>query len=468
MPLLTRMCRMTVRATVVATLAMLASLGTAAADDLRPATTKQTYGVSERAVAAARSYRPEDEFTATWQRADALKVASDATNTTPRIPESFPTIEPSVWQWDTWPLTGLDTKPLKYQGWHVIFSLVAQRSKVGYGDRHWAARIGYYYSRDGHAWKYGGQLMPEGWGIGCMEWAGSTVHTGGSTIKAVYTTVGEQRGPACPTAPPYDTTQRLATSTGQIHADSRGVWFTGFRSHTVVAEPDGRWYQTETQGTPPYDYAFRDPFVFRDPKDGKVYATFEGNSGGVAGTHECTARDLGHLPRGHVVPDEARNFTGNIGLMRATNAALTRWELLPPLLSANCVNRQTERPHLVIKNDRYYLFTISHAFTYAPGLTGPDGVYGFVGPSLRSAYKPLNGSALVLGNPPDAPEQNYSHNVLPNGMVQSFIDQVPRAGGGTIPGGTLAPTLQLDLRGSNTYLTRVLPYGYLPALASVR
>lgn len=436
--------------------------------DLKPskkvAATKQTRGLSAAKVAATRSYNPTANFTATWKRADALKVRMDQTNTAPLIPENFPVISDKVWQWDTWPLTGLDTKPITYKGWHVIFSLVAPRD-IPFGDRHWVARIGYYYSKDGRAWTYGGQLMDEARGIGCMEWAGTTIMTGSNNVQQFYTTVGEQRGGStCRTSPPFDVEQRLAVSNGKIEADSKGVWFTGFRSHTVIAEPDGTYYQTESQGTAPYEYAFRDPFIFTNPKDKKTYAVFEGNTGGVTGTYDCTKRDLGDLPPGHQdVPADAANYTGNIGLMVATNAARTKWKLLPPLLSANCVNRQTERPHVVFHDGLSYLFTISHGFTYAPGLTGPDGVYGFVGPSLRSDYKPMNASGLVLGNPPEAPEQNYSHEVMPNLLVQSFIDQVPTANGNK-PGGTLAPTLELDLDGGNSYLKRVLPYGYIPAM----
>jgi levansucrase len=47
-------------------------------------------------------------------------------------------------------MTGLDTKPVSYKGWHVIFSLTAPRD-VPFGDRHWWARIGYFYSRDGQS-----------------------------------------------------------------------------------------------------------------------------------------------------------------------------------------------------------------------------------------------------------------------------------------------------------------------------
>jgi levansucrase len=137
------------------------------------------------------------------------------------------------------------------------------------------------------------------------------------------------------------------------------------------------------------------------------------------------------------------------------------------LLSANCVNQQTERPHLVIKDGAYHLFTISHEGTFAPGVTGPDGLYGFVGSSLRSDYEPLNASGLVLGNPAEAPKQQYSEYVMPNWLVESFIETIPLADGGERFGGTLAPTLRLQVEGANTYLVERLGYGFIPALRNV-
>ena len=82
------------------------------------------------------------------------------------------------------------------------------------------------------------------------------------------------------------------------------------------------------------------------------------------------------MPADHVVPADSKYYTGNIGLMKLTSTGgndFSDWELLPPLLSAKCTNQQTERPHLVVKDGQYYLWTISHKFTFAPGLTGPDG-----------------------------------------------------------------------------------------------
>jgi levansucrase len=411
------------------------------------------------AAAAIAQYAPQDNFTATWTRADALKVRQDPTNTSPLIPLDFPIMTDQVWIWDTWPLTNLSTNVITYNGWHVIFSLTAPRN-IGFNDRHFVARIGFFYSRDGMSWTWGGLLFPEGYALGVRQWAGSAILTAGNTVQVFYTASGHDNTP-----PPAatDLLQRLATATGQIHSDDRSVWFTGFRNHSIIAEADGRLYQTlEQSAGGPIIYAFRDPFVFRNPADDKTYILFEGNTPGRVGEYRCQPRDLGPLPPGHVVPPESNLYTGNIGLAEAMTSNLRRFRLLPPILSANCVNQQLERPHFVFRDGMVRLFTISHMFTYAPGLTGPDGVYGFIGPSIRSDYRPLNGSALVLGNPESQPNQQYSHYVMPNLLVESFIDTM-RTPNGPLSGGTLAPTLRLEFRDSNTYVVEQLGYGYIPA-----
>ncbi len=405
----------------------------------------------------SRQYSADDDYTAVWSRADALKLRQDRTNTAPRVSPDFPVISDKVWQWDTWPLTKLDTKTATYKGWHVIFALTAPRS-VPFGDRHWYAKIGYYYSRDAKSWKYGGDLFQPGTAFGSRQWAGSAALVG-DKVYSFYTASGRDNGGV----DPNDPLQRLAMASGRIHADKTHVWFDEFRNHRIIAEPDGKMYQTMAQSqSGPIIYAFRDPFVFRDPRDRKIHILFEGNTGGAAGSYRCTERDIGDVPSGHEVPEDSKYYTGNIGLATADSDSMGNWRLQPPLLSANCVNQQTERPHLVVRNGKYYLFTISHKFTFAPGLSGWDGLYGFVGPSLRSDYKPLNASALVLGNPEDAPTQQYSHYVMPNGLVESFIDTVPTANGGTRFGGTLARTLVLSLKGDKTYLTKQLGYGFIP------
>jgi levansucrase len=420
------------------------------------------------APAAAQQYDPEDHVTTPWTRAQALKVRLDPTNTKPPIPPDFPVMTDEVWVWDTWPLTNLGTRPVSYKGWNVIFSLVAPRT-LGFNDRHEVATIGYFFSRDAKSWEYGGTIFPRGTARGARQWAGSAVITG-SEVNLFYTASGDNENPPVPD-PNWlqNANQRIAHASATIQADEDGVWFAGqnFRNSRIIAEADGRLYQTEEQAVgAPNIMAFRDPFVFRDPADDQVYMLFEGNSAGQAGTHTCGPREIGHVPPGHEVPPDANLYHGNIGLARATSANLRQWELLPPLVSANCVNAQTERPHLVIQDGDYYLFTISHTFTYAPGVTGPDGVYGWLGESLRSNYQPLNASALVLGNPADQPFQAYSEYVMPNWLVEAFIDRVPTPQGER-SGGTLAPTLRLHVEGSNTYVVEQLDYGFIPAMANV-
>lgn len=439
------------------------------------------------------AYDPFDDFTMRWTRADALQILEQSrTNvppgenslpeqlTMPDIPVDFPVMRArdgrQVWVWDTWPLTDARGNQYSYNGWTVIFSLTAD-PYAGYtfDDRHWHARIGYWYRRasapQDAPWTYGGHLFPDGASPGQAEWSGSTRIFSGNSVTAFYTAT---------TTEPKPNTAKIVSTPGQIHSNATGIWFTGFRRHTVLLEPDGEWYQTGPQN--PF-FSFRDPFTFRDPQHpGRTFMVFEGNTGGVRGEYRCTAADLGDSGED---PDEvtasgANYQLANIGLAVATNRALTRWSFLPPILSANCVNDQTERPQFVIRKIdgewKYYLYTISHDFTFAAGVRGPDGVYGFVGDGIRSDFEPLNGGGLVLGNPTDLnllstdllqnPRQfqAYSHYVMPGGLVESFIDNVEGR-----RGGTLAPTVKVDVDGTETAVDRsvgaggLLGYGLIPA-----
>ncbi|GAA4742144.1 hypothetical protein GCM10023350_28630 [Nocardioides endophyticus] len=155
-----------------------------------------------------------------------------------------------------------------------------------------------------------------------------------------------------------------------------GVWFTGFNRVRDLLQADGQWYQTGAQN--PF-YNFRDPFTFQDPRyPNKTFMVFEGNSAGQRGSRSCTNQDLGYRPGDpHAEDLETVMDTGailqmaNIGLAVADNRQLTKWHFLPPILSANCVTDQTERPQIYLQGGKYYLFTISHRGTFASGIDGP-------------------------------------------------------------------------------------------------
>ncbi|SER43924.1 levansucrase [Azotobacter beijerinckii] len=455
----------------------------------------------EPTVHTQEAFAPEGTFTAKWTRADArqIKRMSDpravsrqssmpAEYTMPNVPQDFPDMSnEQVWVWDSWPLTDANANQYSVNGQEIIFSLVADRNLV-FDERHVFAKIGYFYRPAGipanlrpanGGWTYGGLVFDEGVTGQIFEdqsyshqtqWSGSARIFPGGEIKLFFTDVAFYRDAAGKDIKPYD--PKIALSVGKVHANKEGVKFTGFDKVIPLLSADGTYYQTGEQN--PY-FNFRDPFTFEDPAHpGETFMVFEGNSAMPRESATCSAEDLGYRegdPYAETVEQvNASGATyqiGNIGLAKAKNADLTEWEFLPPILSANCVTDQTERPQIYMKDGKYYLFTISHRGTYAAGLDGPEGVYGFVGNGIRSDYQPMNqGSGLVLGNPtnlnfnggfPFAPDynqpfghfQSYSHYVMPGGLVQSFIDTIGTEGNFR-RGGTLAPTVKIDIEGASS------------------
>ena len=166
------------------------------------------------------------------------------------------------------------------------------------------------------------------------------------------------------------------------------------------------------------------------------------------------------------------DYSGSVGIAVAPDPDnLFVWKRLPSIFSAECVNQQLELPRFVFKDGKYYLFIASHDFTFPKDLrdTGLDALYGFVSDSLYGEYTPLNESGLVLGNPEDNPIQTFAWVVLPNEVVLSFINYTNL--GEVSPeqlsqqsiefqrdrfGGTLAPTIQIEISGDKTQVIREL------------
>ncbi|CAG9000782.1 MAG: Levansucrase [Candidatus Celerinatantimonas neptuna] len=409
-------------------------------------------------------------ITTPWSRADALKVyTDDPTTTQPEVPISFPTMNEDLFIWDTLPLRKLDGTIVSVNGWSIIFTLTAKKDSETYQNsdgsydittdwenRHGRARICYWYSKDSKTWTLGGRVMHEGVSPTTREWAGTPILLNEQgDIELYYSCV-------TPGA-------TIAKVKGRVTIADDEVKLTDFNDVIELFSADGFYYQTEEQNE---YWNFRDPSPFIDPKDGQLYMVFEGNVAGDRGTHRITTADMGDIPPDYTDVGGAKYQTGCIGFAAAKDTDGNDWQLLPPLITAVGVNDQTERPHFVFKDGRYYLFTISHKYTYADNLTGPDGVYGFVSDSLFGPYEPLNGSGLVLGTPSSQPYQTYSQCVMPNGLVTSFIDNVPSTSGDGYDGdyrigGTEAPTIQIKLEGNRTFVVNQLDYGFIPPMENV-
>jgi len=397
--------------------------------------------------------------TPAWTRSAAARVARSADTVSPIVypPDRDPA--PDLHVWDTWLLRDRDGSVATIDGWQVVFSLTAPAALLP-GKRHDVATIRYFYSRDGRRWECGGPVFDDDRSLGSRQWAGSALYDDGQ-VYLFYTATGR----AGETELTYE--QRIAVGAGgRVETTGDGLSLVGPWDHSLLLTPDGERYETRDQYRGMI-YTFRDPWFFEDPETGATHLLFEANTPVPEGSAACDG------------DADRQAFNGSVGLATSPTGDPTDWELRPPLLDAVCVNQELERPHVVRTDGRYYLFVSSHDHTSAPGIDGLDALYGFVADSLDGAYRPLNGSGLVLTNPANAPYQTYSWLAFSHGeelLVSSFFNYYDLGGRSLddvadMPpetqqakfGGTLAPTLRLALDGDRTTIRGRLDHWHLPA-----
>lgn len=406
-----------------------------------------------------------DNHTSTWSRQQAEKVELTEETTAPVIDTDFELAAPDLWVWDTWPLQNRDGSLANIKGYRVTFALVAPRS-LGWGERHTEARIGMFYSKNGKDWTYAGVPYDYDKALGHMQWAGSAMVDEDDKVHFFYTSTTDMNADGGKEWNPdmWDkrAEQRLAKTTFDISADKDGVQLTNEGKHQILLEADGEHYETIQQFQEHGNIitGFRDPFFFHDPNTGKEYIIWEGQAG--SNRNYLKPENIGdeEYRQTHTVPNGAENFNGNIGIAEVLDEDVSELKMLPPLIESVGANHQLERPHVVVDDDTYYLLTISHKFTFAPGLNGPDALYGFVGEGgLRSDYKPVNGTGLVVANPEENPFQAYSWWVAPDGQVISFINEPTDKNGKVTFGGTFAPTLKVSFDGDKTEIVKEMEAG---------
>jgi levansucrase len=337
---------------------------------------------------------------------------------------------PELHLWDLWPVRLPDGDLATVDGRELWMALSAS-SALDPGQRHDVARIR-LVSRGSLGWADHGDLFPGGASLGSREWAGcASLQPGSGALDVFYTAAGRAGEPT----PSF--VQRIVRTSGWL-APGRGG-FANWAPHREVVVPGGRYRSTADQetGEPGFIKAFRDPFRFTDPGGSGEYVLFTAS-----------------------LADSQTDYDGAIGIARRNGDGFT---LLAPLVHADGVNNEMERPHLVVHDDLYYLFFSTQARTFHPEVPGPTGLYGLVGPSIEGPWEPLNGSGLVLRNPVEEPYQAYSWLVLNDLRVTSFIDfhslagrrpeDVEGAGEGPAHfGGTLAPIETISLDGATARL----------------
>jgi levansucrase len=337
--------------------------------------------------------------------------------------------------WDLWPVRTPAGEVASWCGREVWAGLSARA--VGHpGDRHDVARIR-LVARTADGWDDLGPLFPDGASLGSREWAGTLVlHDDGSRIEACYTAAGWRDEPE------RTFHQRIVGTGAPTSCGDAGPVVGEWEAHVELVRPDGVRYQPadEAGGVPGFIKAFRDPF--RIDLDGESWMLFTGS--------------VAHAQH----PD----FNGLVGLARATSrdehGVPSGWELLDPLVTADGVNNELERPHVVRRDGLVYLFISTQARTFDPAVNGPTGLYGFVADAITGPFRPLNGSGLVLRNPVAEPFQAYSWFVLPDLTTVGFVDawglagrhpdELEAEGADAVRrhfGGTMTPPVRLVLDG---------------------
>ena len=369
-------------------------------------------------------------MTSRWTPDAVALISSVPIPTVPHIDgAAIVPILPAFDLWDYWPVQRRDGHAAAVAGGSVQMLLGAP----AIGDpeaRHALARIRLMFERRGQ-WFDLGNLFPDGFSPGSREWSGSAILADDERSVTLYFTAAGHRGEA---AVSFD--QRLFETRAELSiVDGKprlGLW--SAPEESVAA--DGRFYATDMTGGGGIGTikAFRDPFYFRDPANSQEYLLFAAS-----------------------LAASSSPWNGAVGVARREGG---RWSLAEPLIAADGVNNELERPHVVFHQERYYSFWSTQRKVFAAdGPSGPNGLYGMVADSFAGQWRPLNGSGLVFANPARQPIQAYSWQVLGDLSVISFVDRPGLAAEPVDPlvarahfGGTPAPLLNLSLDGDRVRL----------------
>lgn len=364
-----------------------------------------------------------------WTADHLRAITLSPVHVAPMISEAdFKRVSDDLDIWDAWPVQWEDGRPAVMEGDTTLWMALGSPRFPDPETRHGHARL-HLFQRTGGQWSHLGLVMPDGFSPGSREWSGSAVLDSAGEALTLYFTACGHRGETELTF-----LQRLFRARATLKPIKGSLQLVDWHGLTKFVRRDPTCYMATdgAQGGPGTIKAFRDPAYFRDPESGSHYVFFAGS---LAGSSSA--------------------FNGVVGAAVACDDPHGDWQTLPPLLSADGLNNELERPHVVHHDGAYYLFwsTQSHVFNPA-GRVGPTGLYGMVSDSLKGGWELLNGSGLVFANPPEAPAQAYSWLVLPNLSVTSFVDDWGPSGAGRVRnfGATFAPELRLYLAGTTARL----------------
>ena len=337
-------------------------------------------------------------------------------------------VSPQLDVWDAWPVQTQDGYPIEAEPGETLWMALGAPRFSDPDERHGHARI-HLIGRAGEAWIDYGPAMPDGFSPGSREWSGSAVlEADGSTVTLYFTASG-RRGEAA-----LSFEQRIFRARSTLTHAPHGWRLVAWRQLEEIVERDPALYMASDSGSGKINTikAYRDPAFFHDPANGRDYLLFAASQA-----------------------NSLSAFNGVIGAA-SRDGDDDDWGILPPIVTADGLNNELERPHVVHHHGLYYLFWSTQQHVFDPqGPIGPTGLYGMVAESMRGPWAPLNGTGLVFANPLAAPRQAYSWLVMPDLQVTSFIDDWGHGEADNAErqfGATFAPMLRLQVSGPETQL----------------
>jgi len=359
-----------------------------------------------------------------WEAPPSGGFATPATGVAPLIADTdFARVASDLDIWDAWPVQLSGGQTAEFASGSTLWMALGTPPFDDPDERHGHARIHLLQQRNG-VWNHLGRAMPDGFSPGSREWSGSAIFDEATRTITLYFTATGVRG-----EPEPSFAQRIFRARATLPPEEP-VRLVDWRDleEIVVRDPAHYMASDGGEGTIGTIKAFRDPAYFLDPASGRSHLLFTASAAG-----------------------STSSYNGVVGLATATDSSLDTWRIEPPIISADGLNNELERPHVIRRDGSYYLFWSTQRHVFNPDrVSGPTGLYGMVADSLRGDWQPLNGTGLVFANPADAPAQAYSWLVMPNLGVTSFVDDWGHAQGkvGRRFGATFAPDLRLKLEGN--------------------
>ena len=343
--------------------------------------------------------------------------------------------------WDSWAVQNPRTKLV--ENWNGYQLAVAMMGVPGKNDSHLYLLYNKFGDNNLQNWKNAGSIFGYGLDELDQQWSGSAILNSDGSVQLFYTKVD--------TRDHGKNHQKIASITLNLGHDSEKVWINSTENDQVIFEGDGYHYQTFDQWNATNrgadNIAMRDAHIVEE-EDGSRYLVFEASTGteNYQGAHQIfdlsnyggdsnfKVKSLLQILKNGDITSRATWANAAIGILKLNGDEKKPKveKVYSPLITANMVSDEIERPSLVKLDGKYYLFAASRLNRgsnddawYAANTAVGDNVVmvGYVSDNLLGGYKPLNNSGVVLtaSVPADWRTATYSYYAVP---VKDYNDRI--------------------------------------------